>query len=92
MMFITKKINKVREKFSTVKEEVNKKLIELHDIYNSNNNMERVESITNNMEKLNEEYSNTDLWKVSIEEPQEEMDNQSSQYNLNDHRRKTKLD
>ena len=44
------------------------------------------------MEKLNEEYSNTDLWKVSIEEPQEEMDNQSSQYNLNDHRRKTKLD
>ena len=52
-------INIVREKLSTAEEEVNKVLIELSDMYESNNNMEGVERTTYKMEKLNEEYSDT---------------------------------
>ena len=51
-------INIVREKLSTA-EKVNKVLIELSDMYESNNNMEGVERTTYKMEKLNEEYSDT---------------------------------
>ena len=53
-----KEINIVREKLSTA-EEVNKILIELSDMYESNNNMEGVERKTGEMEKLNEEYFDT---------------------------------
>ena len=53
-----KEINIVREKLSTV-EEVNKMFIELSDMYELSNNMEGVERTTYEMEKLNEEYSDT---------------------------------
>ena len=52
-----KEINIVREKLSTAEEEeVNKMLMELSDIYESNNNIEGVERTTDEKEKLNEEY------------------------------------
>ena len=54
-----KEINIVREKLSTAEEEVNKMLIELSDMYESNNNMEGKERTTDEMDKLNEEYSDT---------------------------------
>ena len=53
-----KEINIVREKLSTV-EEFNKMFIELSDMYELSNNMEGVERTTDEMEKLNEEYSDT---------------------------------
>ena len=53
-----REINIVREKLSTV-EELTKMLIKLSDTYESNNNMEEVERTTDEMEKLNEEYSDT---------------------------------
>ena len=52
-------INIVREKLNTTEEEVNKMLIELSDTYESKNNMEGMERRADEMEKLNEEYSNT---------------------------------
>ena len=52
-----REINIVREKLSTV-EELTKMLIKLSDTYESNNNMEEVER-TDEMEKLNKEYSDT---------------------------------
>ena len=52
-----KEINIVREKLSTA--EVNKMLIELSDMYESNNKMEGKKRTTGEMEKLNEEYSVT---------------------------------
>ena len=51
-----KEINIVKEKLSTAEEEVNKLLIELNG---SNNNKEGVDRTTYEMEKLNEEYSDT---------------------------------
>ena len=54
-----REIKIVREKLSTAEEEVSKMLIELSDMYESNNNMERVQRTTDEMEKLNEEYSDT---------------------------------
>ena len=54
-----REINIVTEKLSTVEEEVTKMLIKLSDMYESNNNMEEVERTTDEMEKLNEEYSDT---------------------------------
>ena len=53
-----REINIVREKLSTV-EELTKMLIKLSDTYESNNNMEEVERTTDEMEKLNKEYSDT---------------------------------
>ena len=51
-----KEINIVREKRSTAEEEVNKMLMELSDIYESNNNIEGVERTADEKEKLKEEY------------------------------------
>ena len=53
-----REINIVREKLSTV-EQLTKMLIKLSDTYESNNNMEEVERTTDEMEKLNKEYSDT---------------------------------
>ena len=54
-----KEINIVREKLSTAEEEFNKMLIKLSDMYESSNNMKGVKRTTDEMEKLNEEYSDT---------------------------------
>ena len=54
-----KEINIVREKLNTSEEEVNKMLIELSDMYESNSNMEGVDRTADEMEKLSEEYSDT---------------------------------
>ena len=53
--------------------------MEICHTYNSNNNMEEVERITDEMEKPNEEYSDTNLQEVNIKEPPEEVHNKSSQ-------------
>ena len=57
--FDGKEINIVREKLNTTEEEVNKMLIELSDMYESKNNMEGMERRADEMEKLNEDYSDT---------------------------------